>query len=74
VLPGPIRRQLGLLPGDELEATIEGARIVLTAVQVRTAKPALRRDAATGLPVLTAGRKAHRLTSERVREILAAFP
>ena len=74
VLPGPIRRQLGLLPGDELEASIDGTRIVMTPVRVRRAKPALKRDPATGLPVLSAGRKAPRLMSEEVREILAAFP
>jgi AbrB family looped-hinge helix DNA binding protein len=74
VLPGPIRRKLGLLPGDQLEASIEGERIVMTPVRKRTAKTSLRRDPLTGLPVLSAGSAAPRLTSEEVREILSEFP
>jgi len=30
VLPGPLRRRLGIRAGDPLEANIEGGRIVLT--------------------------------------------
>jgi AbrB family looped-hinge helix DNA binding protein len=74
VLPGPIRRQLGLQPGDELEAALERTRIVMTPMRVRTAKPALKRDPVTGLPVLSAGSQSPCLTSEEVREILASFP
>ena len=74
VLPGPIRRKLGLLPGDRLDASVEGERIVMTPVRARTARTSLRRDPLTGLPVLSAGPKAPRLTSEAVREILSEFP
>ena len=31
VLPGPIRRKLGIQPGDPLEISVEQDRIVLTA-------------------------------------------
>ena len=30
VLPGPIRRQLGLCPGDALDVSVKGGQIVLT--------------------------------------------
>jgi len=36
VLPGPIRRRLGLRAGDPLDAEVEGGRIVLTP---RTKRP-----------------------------------
>ncbi len=74
VVPGKIRRKLGLQPGDSLEASVEGQRIVLTPRKVRTRKPRIIRDPVTGLPVLTAGPAAPQLTSAEVREILADFP
>jgi AbrB family looped-hinge helix DNA binding protein len=49
VLPGPIRRKLGLGPGDAL-------------------------DTVTRLPVLSAGPRAARLTSEQVQDILSNLP
>jgi AbrB family looped-hinge helix DNA binding protein len=74
VLPGPIRRKLGLQPGDELDATIEGLKIVLVPRHSRAVKSAIVRDALTGLPVLSAGPGAPRLTSGQVMEILSDFP
>ena len=74
VVPGKIRRKLGLQPGDLLEARIEGRHIVLTPRKSRARKARITRDPVTGLPVLTAGPKASRLTSKEVREILADFP
>jgi len=74
VVPGKIRRKLGLQPGDLLEARIEGRHIVLTPRKNRARKARITRDPVTGLPVLTAGPKAPKLTSEEVREILADFP
>ena len=74
VLPGPIRRKLGLRAGDALDARVKDGRIVLVPQQGRRAKSAIRRDSVTGLPVLTAGPGAPRLTSEQVREILSNFP
>lgn len=74
VVPRKIRRKLGLQPGDSLEARIEGQHIVLTPHKVRPRKPRIIRDPLTGLPILTAGPKAPRLTSAEVREILADFP
>ncbi len=74
VLPSPIRRRLGLQPGDSLDAELEGERIILILRRVRRGSARIVRDHATGLPVLTAGADAAKLTSEQVREILAEFP
>ena len=74
VIPSRIRRKLGLRPGDSLEATVEGQRIVLTPRKIRPQNARIVRDPVTGLPVLTAGPKAPKLTSAEVREILADFP
>jgi len=74
VLPSRIRRKLGLQPGDSLDAELEGERIVLIPRRPRRAKARIVEDPVTGLPVLTAGADAAKLTSEQVREILADFP
>jgi bifunctional DNA-binding transcriptional regulator/antitoxin component of YhaV-PrlF toxin-antitoxin module len=69
-----IRRKLNLRTGDRLEVRIEGERIVLTPRKKRRWKGQIIKDSLTGLPVLTAGKNAPRLTSEQVAEILADFP
>jgi len=70
VVPGSIRRKLGLQPGDSLEVSLEGQRIVLIARKARSRRARIIRDPVTGLPVLTAGPKTSKLTSAKVREIL----
>ena len=74
VLPSRIRRRLGLQPGDSLEAKLEGERIVLTPRRASRRNARIVKDPITGLPVLTAGADAPRLTSAQVRKILADFP
>jgi len=74
VLPSRIRRRLGLQPGDSLDAEMEGERIILTPQRARRGSARIVKDPVTGLPVLTAGADAARLTSEQVHEILADFP
>lgn len=74
VVPSSIRRKLGLQPGDALEARVQGQHIVLTPRKVRPRNTRIIRDPVTGLPVLTAGPKAPKLTSAQVREILSDFP
>jgi AbrB family looped-hinge helix DNA binding protein len=74
VLPGPIRRKLGLGPGDALDASVKSGQIVLTPRHSRSAKAIIGRDAVTRLPVLSAGPQAPRLTSEQVRDILSNLP
>lgn len=74
VLPSRIRNKLGLRPGDPLDASVEGGRIVLTPRKKCARKVRIIKDPVTGLPVLTAGPNAPILTSEQVKEILADFP
>jgi len=74
VLPGPLRRKLGIRAVDALTAEIEGGRIILIPQRKRTQKLKIVKDSITGLPVLSAGTNASTLTSREVREILADFP
>jgi len=74
VVPGPLRRRLGLEAGDSLEAKVEADRLVLIPKKKRLRKTRVIADPITGLPVLTAGPKSPRLTSAQVREILDEFP
>ncbi len=74
VLPGPIRRKLGIRTGDQLDATIENGRIVLAPGKKRAGRARITKDPLTGLPVLDAGADAPALTSREVEEILASFP
>ena len=74
VLPGPIRRKLGIRAGDKLDASVEGGRIVLTPNSKPHFEPKIIKDPITGFPVLDLGPDAPILTSEMVREMLADFP
>jgi AbrB family looped-hinge helix DNA binding protein len=74
VLPGPLRRRLGIRAGDPLDAEIEAGSIVLTPLEKRSHKGKIIADPVTGLPVLSAGAEAPVLSSKEVEEILANFP
>jgi AbrB family looped-hinge helix DNA binding protein len=74
VLPGPIRRKLGIRPGDSLDASVEGGRIVLTRQDTPAFQPKIIRDPVTGIPAVDFGPDAPILTSEMVRDLLADFP
>lgn len=74
VLPGPLRRKLGIRAGDELDAEIDSGRIVLTPLKMRVFEAKIIEDPITGFPVLYAGPDAPVLTSEMVRELLVDFP
>jgi AbrB family looped-hinge helix DNA binding protein len=74
VLPGPLRRKLGIRAGDPLDANIEAGRIVLTPRTKRPRQARIIADPVTGLPVLSAGVDAPVLSSKEVEEILANFP
>lgn len=65
---------MGLQPGDSLDAELDGERIILTPRRARRGTARIVKDRLTGLPVLTVGADAAKLTSEQVREILAEFP
>ena len=74
VLPGPLRRRLGIRAGDPLEVKVESGRIVLTPHQKRTRQAKIVTDPVTGLPMLSAGPEAPALSSKEVAEVLANFP
>ena len=74
VLPGKIRERLGLQPGDPLDASIEGGRVVLTPKRARHFDFKVISDPLTGMPVISAEGEVPTLTSEEVAEALADFP
>jgi AbrB family looped-hinge helix DNA binding protein len=74
VLPGPLRRRLGIRAGDSLQAAVKDGSIVLTPGKKPRLKPRIVKDPILGTPVLTFGPDAPILTSEKVRELLADFP
>jgi AbrB family looped-hinge helix DNA binding protein len=74
VLPGPLRRKLGIQAGDAMEVSVEAGRIVLMPHRKKTRKSKIVADPVTGLPVLSAGKAAPALSSREVDEILANFP
>ena len=74
VLPSPIRRRLGLRPGDTLDAKVEGERIVLTPRKKRSRKAKIVIDPVSGIPAVTLGPGAPVLTHKEVKEMLSDFP
>ena len=74
VLPGLLRRILGIRAGDPLDANIEGGRIVLTPRKRRSYKVKIVTDRITGMPALRADSDAPLLSSKEVAEILTNFP
>jgi len=74
VLPGPIRRRLGLQAGDPLDAKVEGERIVLTPRKKRSRKAKIVIDPVSKLPAVTLGPGAPVLTSKQVKDMLSDFP
>jgi len=74
VLPAPLRRKLGISPGDSLHITVEHDQIVLTAPKRKNFKARIIEDPITGLPVIDVGPDAPVLTSEMVRDLLVDFP
>ncbi len=74
VLPGPLRRRLGIQAGDPLDVALESGRIVLTPRRNRAPKAKIVTDPVTGLPVLSVGPAASALSSKEVDEILVNFP
>jgi AbrB family looped-hinge helix DNA binding protein len=74
VLPGPLRRRLGIRAGDPLEVRIEAGCIVLTPQKKPLQKAKIVTDSITGLPVLSLDNDAPVLSSKDVEEILSNFP
>jgi len=74
VLPGALRRQLGIRAGDPLDIAIEQDRIVLTQASKPKYEARIVKNPVTGFIALDLGPDAPILTSEMVREMLADFP
>ncbi len=75
VLPGPLRRRLGIRAGDILDIAVEKDRIVMTAPKKRACSAAkIIQDPITGFPVIDVGSDVPVLTSKMVRELLVDFP
>ena len=74
VLPVPVRKKLGLRPGDAFSIRVTEGYVLLIPKRSRRRKGKIITDPITGLAVLTAGPGAPSLTSEQVREILSDFP
>jgi AbrB family looped-hinge helix DNA binding protein len=74
VLPGPLRRKLGIQAGDAMEVSVEAGHIVLMPHRKKARKARIVTDPVTGLPVLSAGDALPALSSKQVDEILASFP
>ncbi len=74
VLPGPLRRRLGIRAGDPLKTEIEAGRIILTPLRRTLPKAKIVDDPVTGLPVLSLEGATPLLRSRDVEEILSNFP
>ncbi len=74
MLPQAIRRRMNLRTGDEFETRIEGDRIVLVPKKKRRQKYRIIKHPRTGLPVISAGKNAPRITNQQVIDMLAEFP
>lgn len=74
VLPISIRNKLRIREGDPLEAVIEGDHIVLIPQKAPKRKGRIVKDAVTGMPVLTFGQGAPKVTTEQVAKLLEDFP
>jgi AbrB family looped-hinge helix DNA binding protein len=74
LLPGPLREQLGLKPGDPVDVKLDGDSIVLTPRRRQRRRGKIVIDPITGLPAVTAGPRAPILEHKQVKEILAEFP
>jgi AbrB family looped-hinge helix DNA binding protein len=74
VLPGPLRRRVGIRAGDSLDVSVERDRIVLTQASKPKYEARMVEDLITGFLAIDLGPDAPILTSEMVRELLTDFP
>jgi AbrB family looped-hinge helix DNA binding protein len=74
VLPGPLRRRLGIRAGDHLKISVEKDRIVLTQASKPKYEARMVKDPVTGFISIDLGPDAPVLTSEMVKELLKDFP
>jgi AbrB family looped-hinge helix DNA binding protein len=71
VIPTQYRRALNLRPGDKVEVTLEGRRLILERRSPRAAKLTRGRF---GRPVLVSAPNAPKITTESVNALLDELP
>jgi AbrB family looped-hinge helix DNA binding protein len=71
VIPTQYRRALNLRPGDKVEVTLEGRRLILERRSPRAAKLSRGRF---GRPVLVSAPNAPKITTESVNALLDELP
>ena len=74
LLPGSIRRKLGIKAGDAFSAEVQDGNIVLKPEKKKIYKTWIGKDPITGMAVLMAEEGTPELTNEMVAEMLADFP
>lgn len=74
VLPANARRRLGLKPGVKFECSVRDGEIVLTPTSSVPRKPRLLKSKLTGLVYAEAVPGAPKVTTAKVRALLADFP
>jgi AbrB family looped-hinge helix DNA binding protein len=78
MLPASLRRKLSLRAGDSLDVKLEddvqGARIVMAPRRKKQGGWRIITDPVTGWPALKGPPGTPKLTTERVKELLADFP
>ena len=74
VLPGAIRRKLGIQPGDRLIATVVEDHILLSKRAEPARKGKIVYHPLTGLPAWDSWPDAPTLTHKQIKEMLADFP
>ncbi len=74
VLPAPLRFRLGIQEGDTLDIEPGDGWVLLRTEKPAHKKAKIKFDPVTGLPALSAGKKAVPLKSSTVESILSDFP
>lgn len=74
VLPVPLRRELGIETGDLLDAKIEDGNIVLVPSRKPKGKYRIKTSKVTGMPVISLGTGAPKITSLQVVDAKLRVP
>lgn len=74
MLPAAARRRLGLRPGVSFTCTVQSGNIVLAPKTPTPRRPRFVKSKRTGLVYAEASKGAPKITTEKVRTLLADFP
>ena len=73
-LPASTRKRLGLKPGAKFACRLQGGSIMLVPAAPKAGRSRFSKSKLTGLIVSKGAKGAPRVTSEKVRALLADFP